>query len=750
MAAGLLIPAGTLGFIRVFETPSAVTPAIAAGLVSALVASLLRHLRVPLLPAAAISFAALTAGLVARYAPDTARFLVIPTSETLSALRELLDDGLVQFREERAPVPASDPFVAAATIGAWILAFVTDWGAVRLRLAFEPVLPAGLLFVFSAVLGSGSFQIISTVVFAASVLLWTVTQRTARQSELTWLTVDRKRGPSGLARGGAVFGALALLGGVVVGPLIPGASAEELFYWRTQGDPTRVVVSPYVNIGSRLVDQKDTELFTVTSDRPSYYRLAGLDTFEDGFWRTNQQTFIEESGRLPGARSSAGTTLDVQQNFTIQNLSAIWLPAAYAPSAILESDAPFTWNSDTGSMIVASSLDSANGLSYSLESAIPLFSPDELRSASSVIPVGIAERYLSVPDDLTPVVASEAQRITSGAANTYEQMLALQAFFREFDYSVSLSPREGDATEQFLAERVGFCQQFSGTFALMARSLGVPARVAVGFTWGDPVDGQPNTYQITGRHTHAWPEVYFGDLGWVAFEPTPQRGSPAGTAYTGVEARQDSLTEPDRPGQPTTTVAPGDQTPLDINPNIEDFQPDLGAGLGGSDGVAGSGINVPWRILLVVAAITAYLLGIPALRRMRVAKRRAAAGGPADQVEAAWAEGAELLEHHYDIHRSPAETRWEFAQRLADDRRLPEGALTALAESATVARFGSDFVTADDANRAHEALDRLLDSVAQKRSRWQRTKTNLNPRTVIKPTQRTLVPDQRDRVSSNS
>ncbi len=119
----------------------------------------------------------------------------------------------------------------------------------------------------------------------------------------------------------------------------------------------------------------------------------------------------------------------------------------------------------------------------------------------------LPEQYLDLPNDITPVLNEEALAITNGATNRYEQAKMLQDHFRQFDYSVNLSVRRGDPIEQFLDERVGFCQQFSGTMALMARSLGIPARVAIGFTGGDPIAGEPNTYQITGRHTHAWPRT---------------------------------------------------------------------------------------------------------------------------------------------------------------------------------------------------------------------------------------------------
>ena len=87
----------------------------------------------------------------------------------------------------------------------------------------------------------------------------------------------------------------------------------------------------------------------------------------------------------------------------------------------------------------------------------------------------------------------------------------------------------------------------------MARSLGIPARVAVGYTWGDEDPANPGTFQVLGRNAHAWPEVYLGEYGWVPFEPTPGRGNPDATDYTGVAAAQEDGTSP---ASTTTTTAP--------------------------------------------------------------------------------------------------------------------------------------------------------------------------------------------------
>lgn len=109
-------------------------------------------------------------------------------------------------------------------------------------------------------------------------------------------------------------------------------------------------------------------------------------------------------------------------------------------------------------------------------------------------------------------------------------MIALQAWFTsEFTYDLTApATDDGHPIEVFLETRLGFCEQFASTFAVMARALGVPSRVAVGFTPGElDADG---SYRVTGKNSHAWPEIWFDDIGWIPFEPTPQRALPGAEA----------------------------------------------------------------------------------------------------------------------------------------------------------------------------------------------------------------------------
>ncbi len=744
VAAAFLVPAACIGFSRVFEDTSTILPILGASLLSSAVAVLSRRLRVPLIGATVISLGLLAALVINRYASGTATLGIIPTAETGTALRALFDDLITNFQELQTPVPALQPFEAAAMVGAWIMAFLTDWGAMRLRLAFEPVLPAALLFIFTAIppVSAGENQLISTVAFGAGVAAWAVSQRAANLLQRgVWLSNDHRRGPAYIASTGAVVAVIAVLAGAVLGGRLPGAGADPIYTFQDQGDPTRVVVSPFVNIRSRLVNQTGRELFTVTANEAAYWRIAGLDTYEDNIWKVAGD-FSPQTGVLPGQETFAGPTTPLTQQYSISALAAIWLPAAFAPSEIVDATADVTWNAENSSLTVANDIEDSDGVDYSIVSNVPSFTIEQLQSGSDVIPPEIAARYLTLPSDLSPTVEDTALALTAGLDNRYDRMRAIQDHFRGYTYNVQLSPREGDPIEQFLREREGFCQQFAGTFALMARTLGIPARVATGFTWGDPIAQDPatgmTTYQVTGRQTHAWPEVYFDDFGWVAFEPTPGRGLPGAAGYTGVEALQDSLVEPSNPGQPTTTTTidpnniPDDTGPGFIEePEIGDIPLDAGADQSG-------GFSVPWRFLLPLLVIAAYVGGVPAFRHFRRQARRNKADTPAHKVETAWAEAVEALELGFDVQRQSSETRSEFADRLESDRRVPSEEFGRLAEIATVARFHTKGVNDLHVEEADRLSTRVETAMENRVPIWNRLVRQLDPRRLVKPTKRVV------------
>ncbi|GAB4193766.1 MAG: hypothetical protein OHK0022_09010 [Roseiflexaceae bacterium] len=124
-----------------------------------------------------------------------------------------------------------------------------------------------------------------------------------------------------------------------------------------------------------------------------------------------------------------------------------------------------------------------------------------------------------------------ARAVAGGSASPAEQALALERYLRELPYTYTIPPLppQGDAVDFFLFEtRTGYCTYYASAMAVMARSLGIPARVATGYFTGS-YDPASRTYTVYENEAHSWPELYL-DGRWVAFEPTPIRPVPPARA----------------------------------------------------------------------------------------------------------------------------------------------------------------------------------------------------------------------------
>ncbi|OWY59541.1 hypothetical protein B7486_74020, partial [cyanobacterium TDX16] len=192
----------------------------------------------------------------------------------------------------------------------------------------------------------------------------------------------------------------------------------------------------------------------------------------------------------------------IEQRFELDDPGQIWLPAAFRPVAVDAGDTGVRFDEESGTLIVDSDRETSDGLTYSVESAPPDTDPTTLEAASGPPPPEVAERYLALPEDFSPAVVELAGEVTAGAATPYQQALALQAFFLDgtFRYSLEVAPGHGSsAIEDFLERRTGYCEQFAGTYAAMARAVGLPSRVAVGYMAGDVDPADPQRHLVRGE-----------------------------------------------------------------------------------------------------------------------------------------------------------------------------------------------------------------------------------------------------------
>jgi transglutaminase-like putative cysteine protease len=166
-------------------------------------------------------------------------------------------------------------------------------------------------------------------------------------------------------------------------------------------------------------------------------------------------------------------------------------------------------------------VQSDQGSPYGAISQVTTATAAELQAATGEIPAVIRGRYTQLPEDLPERIRELAQEVAGDEATAYEQALALERFLRQYSYSldIELPPRDADPVDFFLfGQQVGYCDYFASAMTVMARSLGLPARLAVGYLAQAPDEAGVQT--IREINSHSWTEIYFAEYGWVEFEPT--------------------------------------------------------------------------------------------------------------------------------------------------------------------------------------------------------------------------------------
>ena len=162
------------------------------------------------------------------------------------------------------------------------------------------------------------------------------------------------------------------------------------------------------------------------------------------------------------------------------------------------------------------------GDTFTVYSTLSTASPDELRAAGTRYPGWLEDRYLQLPQALPARVQAMASAVTAGAATPYDQAIALETYLREFPYERAIPnpPANDDLVDWFLFDlRTGYCTYYASAFVVMARSLGLPTRLVVGYAQGR-YRAEAGVTRLRESDAHAWPEVFFPQYGWVEFEPT--------------------------------------------------------------------------------------------------------------------------------------------------------------------------------------------------------------------------------------
>lgn len=586
-------------------------------------AAVLRGLRCPLwvwIPAVVVAQMLV---LGARLGGDTL-WWGLPSRDTWQRWGEWMSLAGEQLSAARPPVPFAQEWALLFAVALTTLVVVVEVLAHGLGWRRWSLAPGGVVFVALIVFGRGDGSTLVTAAYLLAVLAALL----ALRPDAPWLgnpaTLPRHRMR-------LTFGALSMVTvvaatGIVTGPALPGSSSDPLIPVRGRGGGLLLLDNPLVDVRGRLVNQSTDEMFRVSAPRPSYWRLASLAEF-DGV------TFSVARRRLTRLDTPIASEQTLLQQVEIVGLPGRLVPAAPEPVA---SDGPqLRLSSETAALVNLRTL--ASGDRFAIASSPPVVDMQSLMSPATSSAVTAPDAlHLVVPPDLPDSVALTALEVvgragldaTMAVQRPYIAALTLQEWFRrEFTYTLDIEPgHDVTAMVTFLESRQGYCEQFAAAFAAMARTLGIPSRVAVGFTPGERLlDG---TWSVQGRHSHAWPEIWFADAGWVGFEPTPGRGAPGAEAYTGLAATQDGdgaaaggvLGGDPEVSDPTGADQFSGLTDADLTP-MPDLLPDVAFG-DGSNGTS-STVSTPLgliRNMLILVGVLA-IAGPPLVRWLRRARR---------------------------------------------------------------------------------------------------------------------------------
>ncbi|MBC7878243.1 MAG: transglutaminase domain-containing protein [Anaerolineales bacterium] len=446
-------------------------------------------------------------------------------------------------------------FVTLSSLGFWIIGLHAGYQLARFRNFLNIIIPSGLVILIIQTYDSWvPFRVwgLAVYIFIALALLGRLyflesrigwkTKHVFLSSDIEW---DISRSALTFAAA-AVFIAWALPG--VLTNVKPVSDAWDDFIdpiVERLSDAVSALDSPYgavssgdfygtdLSLGSNA-PISDTAVFFVEVDQIEfkpvryYWRGRVYDQYVDGQWSNTsvtRQFFDPESDELqlvdPLTRSEASFTVTLnfpQQNLLYSPAEAIWVDheSRLVTSPINDTNREVTaWLADPG--LVA-------GNSYQVRAMIANPSIQELRAAGTEYPQWVTDRYLQIPQELVQPLNQLAERVTRGYTVPFDKAQAITSFLRrEIKYTTTLTespPSYQDPLLWVLFEyKKGFCMYYASAEVLMLRTLGIPARMAVGFAEGE-FDAERDRYTVARFNSHAWPEVYFPGVGWVEFEPT--------------------------------------------------------------------------------------------------------------------------------------------------------------------------------------------------------------------------------------
>jgi transglutaminase-like putative cysteine protease len=536
------------GLGHTVEVPLVVT-VLAGGVVSALCS----RKGLPLIVVALLGVIASALAVIWTVVPGATRF-GFPTITTAHVISSEIHAARAVMGSNRTPVPGVGGVLLIACFSAGVVCVVArvlyEFSRRHLRGSsrLAALLPTFGMLCYSSPLSARIDRPQITILYLASGLGFVIASDSSDLTLAPCAPYKRFRAALATYLPSVAAAAAALVVLVLAAGALAGTVPVAFPWWnQTPGNGTQpgrgpshnqvTALSLVANLQGDETNSANVHMFQATSPVPTYWQVGVLTVFDEqkGQWVPGQDEADALDGK--GAGTPAEPLLPSPDEFgtfisavTIQNFTGRLLPAP--PLAILPTvNSPIQDIRTADGIGLSVTAPITSGKSYQIVSGL-----SDVPSLSSG-PASLADiysglqdagpQYLALPPGIPAEVKTIALKAVAKAHNPLEEVQALVDYFRSGNFTYSLYPAAVppgyNPLVYFLTEsRVGYCQQFAGSFGVLARELGIPVRLAVGFTPGRLVQKGGQEYQVTGSDAHVWPEVYLGpSLGWISVDPTP-------------------------------------------------------------------------------------------------------------------------------------------------------------------------------------------------------------------------------------
>ncbi len=611
-------------------------------------------------------------------------FYLLPTPETGALVVERLAEAVDTIAQYAAPAPNTPGIELAVTALIALAGLAADALGLTFRSPAASGIPMLGLYLVGAASSNGPLH---PLLFLAPAAVWAaIVARSGRLRVRRWsTTVATRRGGQAtpedqdtivdeVARSARRTGSLVLVGALVSAALVPHLPTRYLIDGLGRGGIGGSGAGGTVGLSSTLDVSRSLSSgasgvvlrFRTEAPQPAPLKVSVATRYEDGQWIADDPATQTDLVAGPIDRPEGPSDRWIARTAQISD-NTLLPPLLPVPSGVRTIVGPsdrWRWVASTGETRALAEMPS-----YEVDY-------DDLAdlSAADMAALGGPAFPTDGPPALDETTRLEltdlAQTIVPPGSSRYGAAVLIQQYLRSnggFTYSLALSaPNPGESPERtFLRTKRGYCVQFATTMIFLAQTLGIEARMVIGFLPGPKENG---TYLVRGSEAHAWPELYFEELGWVRFEPTPGARTGVAPPWTGTDATpSSSTTAPSTASAPSRTerTATEQGSSAQRQTTLLDRAREFLAGWGG-------------RVLGVVLALALLMTILPVTAELVRRRRRRSAGHEAALVEERW---RELTSQLADLGLPPQTgTLRQVADHYVRVGHLDGSAATALAE----------------------------------------------------------------------